>query len=173
MSDKNIGKIVQVIGPVIDVEFGSEELPEIYTALTLDQGEGENHIKLTAEVQQHLGRNQVRAVAMSSTDGVVRGMEVVNTGAPISVPVGEQTLGRIFNLLGEPIDNAGPVETKEPRRGPHRPPRPPLGCPPGGEGCRRARARARSATRSSVVSSEEMTRMLKALFGQMTGRGLF
>jgi F-type H+-transporting ATPase subunit beta len=121
MSDKNIGTIVQVIGPVIDVEFEPEQLPEIYTALTLDQGEGENHIKLTAEVQQHLGRNQVRAVAMSTTDGVVRGMEVVNTGAPISVPVGEETLGRIFNLLGEPIDNRGPVETKE-RRPIHQPP---------------------------------------------------
>jgi len=110
-----LGKIVQVIGPVIDVEFESDQLPEIYTAIKLDTGEGDNRIKLTAEVQQHLGRNQVRAVAMSSTDGVVRGMPVENTGAPISVPVGEETLGRIFNLLGEPIDNLGPVETKERR----------------------------------------------------------
>ncbi len=109
MSDKNTGKIVQVIGPVIDVEFGSDELPEIYSAITLDQGEGENHIKLTAEVQQHLGRNQVRAVAMSTTDGVVRGMEVVDTGGPISVPVGEETLGRIFNHIYNiaKIDNIG------------------------------------------------------------------
>ncbi|MHC4937588.1 MAG: F0F1 ATP synthase subunit beta [Planctomycetota bacterium] len=122
MSDQSKnGKIVQVIGPVIDVEFPAEEIPEIYTALTLDAGEGENHVKLTAEVQQHIGRNQVRAVSMSSTDGVVRGMEVVNTGAPISVPVGEATLGRIFNLLGEPIDNRGPVETEE-RRPIHQPP---------------------------------------------------
>ena len=110
-----MGKIVQVIGPVIDVEFGSDELPEIYTALTLDSGEGENRVQLTAEVQQHLGRNQVRAVAMSSTDGVVRGMPVFNTGSPIMVPVGEETLGRIFNLLGEPIDRLGPVKTKERR----------------------------------------------------------
>jgi len=110
-----LGKIVQVIGPVIDVEFESDELPEIYTAITLDSGEGDNNIKLTAEVQQHLGRNQVRAVAMSSTDGVVRGMPVVNTEAPISVPVGEETLGRIFNLLGEPIDMLGPIKTKERR----------------------------------------------------------
>ena len=115
MSENKLGKIVQVIGPVIDVEFDSEELPEIYTALKLDTGEGETAIKLTAEVQQHLGRNQVRAVAMSSTDGVVRGMPVVNTGAPIMVPVGEETLGRIFNLLGEPIDRMGPVKTKERR----------------------------------------------------------
>ncbi|MEM8882988.1 MAG: F0F1 ATP synthase subunit beta [Planctomycetota bacterium] len=116
----NNGKIVQVIGPVIDVEFSHGDLPEIYTALTLDQGEGDNQIRLTAEVQQHLGHNQVRAVAMSSTDGVVRGMEVINTNAPISVPVGEACLGRIFNLLGEPIDNAGPVETEE-RRPIHQP----------------------------------------------------
>jgi F-type H+-transporting ATPase subunit beta len=108
------GKIVQVIGPVIDVEFSSEEgLPEIYTALQLDAGEGENHVKLTAEVQQHLGRDQVRAVAMSTTDGVVRGMKVLNTGKPIAVPVGVECLGRVFNLLGEPIDHKGPVDAKE------------------------------------------------------------
>ncbi|MEE8105117.1 MAG: F0F1 ATP synthase subunit beta, partial [Planctomycetota bacterium] len=85
------GKIVQVIGPVIDVEFKGDDLPEIYTALTIEEGD----IKMTAEVQQHMGRNQVRAVAMSSTDGIVRGMKVLNTGAPISVPVGEECLGRI------------------------------------------------------------------------------
>jgi len=107
MSNAN-GKVVQVIGPVIDVEFPSEELPEIYTALEVDTEE----VKLTAEVQQHLGRNQVRAVAMSTTDGLVRGAPVVDTGAPISVPVGEECLGRIFNLLGDPIDNRGPVEAK-------------------------------------------------------------
>ncbi|MFN2420436.1 MAG: F0F1 ATP synthase subunit beta, partial [Gemmatimonadota bacterium] len=114
------GTVVQVIGPVIDVEFVSEELPEIYTALRLDHEpeEGDERgvgVHLTAEVQQHLGRNQVRAVAMSSTDGVVRGMKVVDTGAPISVPVGQETLGRIFNLLGEPIDQLGPIEAKETR----------------------------------------------------------
>ena len=102
------GKIVQIIGPVIDVEFPDEDLPEIYTALKVDEGE----IHLTAEVQQHLGRNQVRAISMSSTDGVVRGMEVVNTGEPISVPVGEECLGRLLNLLGEPIDNRGPINAK-------------------------------------------------------------
>ncbi len=102
------GKIVQIIGPVIDVEFPDEDLPEIYTALKVDEGE----IHLTAEVQQHLGRNQVRAISMSSTDGVVRGMEVLNTGEPISVPVGEECLGRLLNLLGEPIDNRGPINAK-------------------------------------------------------------
>ncbi len=102
------GKIVQIIGPVIDVEFPDEDLPEIYTALKVDVGE----IHLTAEVQQHLGRNQVRAISMSSTDGVVRGMEVLNTGEPISVPVGEECLGRLLNLLGEPIDNRGPINAK-------------------------------------------------------------
>jgi F-type H+-transporting ATPase subunit beta len=108
MSDNKNGKIVQVIGPVIDVEFPGEDLPEIYTALKVDEGE----IHLTAEVQQHLGRNQVRAVSMSSTDGVVRGMQVLNTHEPISVPVGEECLGRLLNLLGEPIDNRGPVNAK-------------------------------------------------------------
>ena len=110
---KQYGKVVQVIGPVLDVEFeGEDALPEIYKALTLETGEGDAKIKLTAEVQQHLGRDQVRAVAMSSTDGVVRGMKVLNTGAPISVPVGEECLGRVFNLLGEPIDYKGPVNAK-------------------------------------------------------------
>ncbi|MBA3583757.1 MAG: F0F1 ATP synthase subunit beta [Gemmatimonadetes bacterium] len=111
------GAVVQVIGPVLDVEFGSEDMPEIYTALRLDydpkEGEQGQPVHLTAEVQQHLGRNQVRAVAMSSTDGVVRGMEVIDTGAPITVPVGMGTLGRIFNLLGEPIDEEGPVQADE------------------------------------------------------------
>ncbi|MBN2492384.1 MAG: F0F1 ATP synthase subunit beta [Planctomycetes bacterium] len=105
------GRVVQVIGPVLDVEFPPDQLPTIYTALTLEDTSGPTPIHLTAEVQQHLGRNQVRAVAMSSTDGVVRGTEVRNTGQPISVPVGEETLGRVFNLLGEPIDKGPPVDT--------------------------------------------------------------
>jgi F-type H+-transporting ATPase subunit beta len=113
-SDGNrYGRVVQVIGPVLDVEFESEAgLPEIYTALKIEEGEGENQVSLVAEVQQHIGRDQVRAVAMSSTDGVVRGTRVLNTGAPISVPVGEECLGRVFNLLGEPVDYRGPVQTK-------------------------------------------------------------
>ena len=107
MSDIKNGKIVQVIGPVIDVEFPEECLPEIYTALTLDTGAEGHRLRLTAEVQQHLGRNQVRAVAMSTTDGLKRGMALTDTGKPIAVPVGKQVLGRIFNVLGKPIDEAG------------------------------------------------------------------
>src|SRR5467141_901846 len=118
MSDdgKVYGRVVQVIGPVLDVEFETEEsLPEIYTALTIEQGEGDDKTTLVAEVQQHIGRDQVRAVAMSSTDGVVRGTPVLNTGGPITVPVGEECLGRVFNLLGEPVDYGGPVEAKQRR----------------------------------------------------------
>jgi len=114
---RRTGHVAQIIGPVLDVEFGDGELPEILTALRIDHEpedeDGGEPVHLTAEVQQHLGRNQVRAVAMSSTDGVVRGMEAVDTGAPISVPVGKATLGRIFNVLGEPIDEQGPVEAEE------------------------------------------------------------
>jgi F-type H+-transporting ATPase subunit beta len=115
------GRVVQVIGPVLDVEFPAESLPEIYTALRIDDDSGTQPVHLTAEVQQHLGRNQVRAVAMSTTDGVVRGMPVVNTGQPITVPVGEECLGRIFNLLGETVDGGPPVAAKE-RRPIHQPP---------------------------------------------------
>jgi F-type H+-transporting ATPase subunit beta len=106
----HIGKVVQVIGPVLDVEFESGHLPELYNALeinaTTDSGQ---EIHVTVEVQQHIGRNQVRAVAMSSTDAVVRGMEVVDTGGPITVPVGAPALGRILNVLGEPVDNGAPI----------------------------------------------------------------
>jgi len=101
---RNAGKVVQVIGPVIDVEFEPEQLPELYNALLVEQP----GVRLVAEVQQHIGRNQVRAVAMSTTDGVVRGMPAVDTGAPISVPVGQAALGRILNVLGEPVDE-GPA----------------------------------------------------------------
>src|SRR5438128_1561608 len=98
----NVGKVVQAIGPVLDVEFEPEHLPEIYNAVVIDhRGNGAPPIRLTAEVQQHIGRNQVRAVAMTSTDGVVRGMEVVDTAQPITVPVGHAALGRILNVLGE------------------------------------------------------------------------
>jgi F-type H+-transporting ATPase subunit beta len=113
-STQTSGKVVQVIGPVLDVEFDPEQLPEIYNALELEWtgDEGESH-RLVCEVAQHIGRNQVRAVAMDSTDGVRRGMEVRDTGEAISVPVGEAALGRILNVLGEPVDEAGPVEAKE------------------------------------------------------------
>src|SRR5438034_5710933 len=101
----SIGKVVQVIGPVLDVEFEPEQLPELYNAVTVKVDSGQ----LVAEVQQHIGRNQVRAGAMTSTDGVVRGMEVMDTGQPITVPVGQAALGRILNVLGEPVDEGNPI----------------------------------------------------------------
>src|SRR5688572_8676861 len=96
------GTIKKIIGPVVDVNFG-EVLPDIYTALEVQNGQGDKQKKLILEVEQHLGGGVVRAIAMDTTDGLSRGMEVVNTGAPISVPVGSATLGRIFNVLGEAI----------------------------------------------------------------------
>jgi len=117
----NIGKVVQVIGPVLDVEFDPEELPEIYNALVIEgTTEGGEAIDLTAEVQQHIGRGQVRAVSMSSTDGVTRGMDVVDTGQAISVPVGEAALGRILNVLGDPVDEQGEIPADVPRNPIHR-----------------------------------------------------
>ena len=113
-SSQTKGVVRQVIGPVLDVEFPAGKLPKILNALRIEAknpaGQG---IALTAEVQQLLGDHRVRAVAMSGTDGLVRGMEAIDTGAPISVPVGEATLGRIFNVLGEPVDEQGPVNTKD------------------------------------------------------------
>merc|ERR1711935_226729 len=100
------GFISQIIGPVVDVEFPGGELPTVYSAIIV--GEGESSV--TCEVQQLLGSNKVRAVSMTSTDGLKRGAAVVNTGAPITVPVGVPTLGRIFNVLGEPVDEMGPCE---------------------------------------------------------------
>ena len=111
----NKGQIVQVIGPVVDVEFPMGKLPNIFNALQIKLKEDSEKAptQLVLEVAQHLGENRVRGIAMSSTDGLVRGMEVVDTGAPISVPVGSQVLGRIINVLGEPIDQMGPVETQK------------------------------------------------------------
>ena len=101
---------MQVIGPVLDVEFTDEALPDIYNALKLDAtNEAGQDISLVAEVQQHIGRGQVRAVSMTSTDGVTRGMKIIDTGSSITVPVGEAPLGRILNVLGEPVDEMGPV----------------------------------------------------------------
>jgi F-type H+-transporting ATPase subunit beta len=112
-----VGRIVQIIGVVLDAEFEPSEIPPIYNALTIEaeiiRGGETVKVKIVAEVQQHLEGNKVRAVAMSSTDGLVRGMEVVDTGAAITVPVGEATLGRIINVLGEPIDTDKPVDAKE------------------------------------------------------------
>ena len=107
---QRVGKITQVLGPVVDVLFEGDSLPDIYNALNIDRG---NNEKLVVEVQQHLGGNAVRTVSMSSTDGLVRGMEVVDTGSPIMVPVGEGTLGRIMNVTGDPVDEVGPVEAAQ------------------------------------------------------------
>ena len=101
MSEKHIGKVIQVIGPVLDIQFKDGELPELLNAIEIDN-HGE---KLVVEVAQHTGDNVVRCIAMNSTDGLVRGTEAVDTGEPIKVPVGDQCLGRVFNLLGEPVDN--------------------------------------------------------------------
>ena len=105
----NKGKIVQVIGPVVDVEF-TNQLPAIYNALTVENSVGGESSTLTLEVQQHLGDNWVRAVAMSSTEGLKRGYEVTDSGAPISMPVGEGVMGRVFDVTGQPVDDRGPVK---------------------------------------------------------------
>ena len=106
--NKNEGLITQIIGPVIDVEFQQGELPEIYNALKITCEDG--HVVI-AEVQQMLGSNRVRTVAMSSTDGLKRGMKVENTGQPIKIPVGKPILGRILNVIGEPVDKMGDIQT--------------------------------------------------------------
>lgn len=112
LEGKTIGKITQVIGPVVDVEFPDGQLPEIYEALVIeDSNPAGQTINLVTEVQQLLGENRVRSVAMSSTDGLVRGMNVIRTNAPISVPVGNATLGRILNVLGQPVDEGEPLQT--------------------------------------------------------------
>jgi F-type H+-transporting ATPase subunit beta len=115
----NTGKIVQIIGPVVDIQFNEASIPEIYNAIEVAGRTGAN--RLVFEVQQHRGEGLVRAIAMSSTDGLVRGQEVVDTGAPISVPVGECVLGRIFNVIGEPVDQRGEVKCEK-RYPIHRPP---------------------------------------------------
>src|SRR5262245_29829701 len=115
MAEKKVGKIVQVIGPVLDVEFEAGHLPEIYNALRIKASSKEaGEIDVIAEVEQHLGENRVRAVAMKPTDGMQRGMTVVDLGEPISVPVGPETLGRVMNVLGEPVDFPDrPVQTRD------------------------------------------------------------
>ena len=106
-----MGKIVQVVGPVVDIEFQGQELPAIYNAIVIEDKNEQHDINLTVEVMQHLGDHVVRAVAMSSTDGLRRGMAARDTGAPIKIPVGDGTLGRVFNVLGQPVDN-DPAEVK-------------------------------------------------------------
>lgn len=110
----NIGTIVQVIGPVVDVDFSAAaKLPEIYNALEISYDLGGKQARLICEVQQHLGDGWVRSVAMTSTDGLRRGMNVTDTGAPITVPVGEEVLGRIFNVTGDPVDDQAPPPREE------------------------------------------------------------
>jgi F-type H+-transporting ATPase subunit beta len=111
MAKNNVGKVVQVIGPTVDVVFEPENLPRLLNAIRI--ADPERGIRLTVEAALHIGDNIVRCVAMSSTDGLVRGMDAVDTGEPITVPVGESGLGRIFNLLGEPIDGKGPVQAEK------------------------------------------------------------
>src|SRR5690349_24826375 len=108
----NNGKITQVLGAVVDVEFPDGALPPIYNALKVSNAAiSDQQWNLVLEVAQHLGENTVRCIAMDTTDGLVRGREVVDTGSPIAVPVGPETLGRIINVIGDPIDERGPVPT--------------------------------------------------------------
>ena len=109
MTENKIGKVVQVIGPVVDIKFDETSLPNIYNEIKIDMGDRE----LVVEVEQHVGDDIVRAIAMESTDGLRRGMKAVDTGKPISVPVGKNVLGRLFNVLGTPIDNKGTIEADE------------------------------------------------------------
>ena len=112
-ADKNIGRITQVIGSTFDAEFAEDRLPAIYNAVRVDNEQKGIHIHLVGEIQQHLGGGKVRCVALGTTDGLVRGMQCLDMGNPVSVPVGKETLGRVFNLLGEPIDKKGPVRADE------------------------------------------------------------
>src|SRR5436189_1058999 len=115
MAEQQVGRVIQVIGPAVDVQFEEGHLPAIYNAVRIvDNKElGKVPIDVVVEVANHIGEGQVRCVAMKPTDGMVRGMKAFDSGAPLSVPVGEQTLGRILNVLGEPVDNKGPVNSKE------------------------------------------------------------
>ncbi len=105
----NLGKVIQIIGPIIDIKFDSENLPDLFNALEINAGDK----KVIAEVEQHIGDDTVRAIAMESTEGLRRGMEVLDTGSPVSVPVGKEVLGRLFNVLGNPIDEAGEFTSNE------------------------------------------------------------
>src|SRR5215468_796363 len=112
---QNIGKVVQIAGPAVDVQFSETNLPPIYQALQVTS-EGFNvptPISVILEVQQHLGEGRVRCVAMEATEGMVRGMKAIDLGGPISVPVGRGTLGRVMNVIGEPVDKLGPIQAKE------------------------------------------------------------
>jgi len=111
MTQEKTGKVVEVIGPVVVAAFEESELPPIYNALRVvsDGFDVPQPLNVVVEVEQHLGEGRVKCVAMSPTDGMVRGMKVVNTGQPITTPVGKATLGRVMNVIGEPVDNLGPI----------------------------------------------------------------
>ena len=115
MASENVGRVVQIIGPVVDVEFPADRLPPIYNAVRIqdDGSAGGVPIDVITEVEQHLGENRVRCVSMLPTDGMVRGTQAVDTGGPISMPVGPKTLGRVLNVVGDPVDELGPVETEK------------------------------------------------------------
>src|SRR5262250_3475495 len=108
----NKGKIVKVVGPVVDVEF-PETIPAIYNALTVECKVQGQPMKLTLEVQQHLGDKSVRAISMTGTEGLKRGYAVTDSGGPISMPVGDGVMGRVFDVMGNPIDERGPVDTEK------------------------------------------------------------
>ena len=103
-TETKVGKVVQIIGPVVDIEFAGGHLPAIYNAVRITSDAGSQKIDVICEVEQHLGENRVRTVAMKPTDGMQRGMQAIDTGAPITMPVGAATLGRVMNVLGEPVD---------------------------------------------------------------------
>src|SRR5579859_2728167 len=112
---QNVGHVIQIAGPAVDVQFEEGQLPPIYQALEIvsDGFNVPNPIKVILEVQQHLGEGRVRGIAMEATDGMVRGMKAIDQGGPISVPVGRGTLGRVMNVIGEPVDQLGPIDYKE------------------------------------------------------------
>src|SRR5512137_443358 len=109
----NKGKVVQIIGPVVDCEFEEKHLPAIYNCVVIEGENPSGRIKVTTEVQQHLGESRVRCVSMQPTDGMVRGMNAIDTGEPISVPVGRETLGRVMNVVGNPVDELGEIKTQK------------------------------------------------------------
>src|SRR3712207_4851629 len=120
-SRTGVGTVVEVKGPVVDVRFPAEEIPEIFNALTVPLDVNGEETKLTLEVQQLLGDDMVRTVAMSSTDGLKRGLDVTDTGQPIAIPVGKNVLGRVVDVLGEPVDEQGPIEEPDAKWPIHRP----------------------------------------------------
>ena len=110
---EKIGKVIQIIGPVVDCEFDEKHLPAIYNCVIVEGEAGGQTFRVSTEVQQHLGERRVRCVSMQPTDGMVRGMKAADTGEPISVPVGPETLGRVMNVIGDPVDELGEIKAKK------------------------------------------------------------